>query len=143
LPSWIVLNKLCFPVTIVKQRVQEILSLNDKASLDNVINAVAQDLDAQKEVVYNSKGDTKFIQDNPARQKAQETLLKLHGALDTKTEVNQDNRQVNITIEQGDDKRLEDIAARIEDMTRKLELKDGGQTGEIIDVEAQDSEDPA
>ena len=104
---------------------------------------MAQDLDAQKEVVYNSKGDTKFIQDNPARQKAQETLLKLHGALDTKTEVNQDNRQVNITIEQGDDKRLEDIAARIEDMTRKLELKDGGQTGEIIDVEAQDSEDPA
>ena len=127
----------------VKQRVMEILQRKETTSLDNIIENISEDLKAKKEVVYNNKGDIIEVRDNPTRTAAQQSLLKLYGAVGSvDNQTNIDARQVNVSIKAEDNAKLEQIADTLSKMNKKLDFTKGSQDGEVVEVVFKEQSEP-
>ena len=113
----------------VRQRVKEILNQKKALSLDTVIKSVGKDLKATKDVYY--KGSKIGEEDNtPAKIHAQDTLLKLHGAL-KETTIEDKSQHNHIHLNSKDLELLETV---IKDSDECL------QSGEVIDITPTDAE---
>jgi len=127
----------------IQDRINEILNNREESRLESVIEQVTGDLQAKKEVIYNSKGDIKEVRDNPTRQGAQEKLLKLHkapGFVKQETNiVNNDNRAINISTE--DIKQLGSILVELKQLNADMQLGECLQSGEVIDLSPSDSDE--
>ena len=120
----------------IQDRVNEIIEKIPGASLDSVIKSVSKKLKAKKEVIYNSKGDSKLINDNQAQLNAEEKLLKIHGVKGfghTSNTFN-DNRVQAINLKPEDITALAQLVKEMKTINSDLDLSESLQSGEVIDV---------
>ena len=120
----------------IQDRITEIIEKIPGASLDSVIKSVSKKLKAKKEVIYNSKGDSKLINDNQAQLNAEEKLLKIHGVKGfghTSNTFN-DNRVQAINLKPEDIAALAQLVKEMKTINSDLDLSESLQSGEVIDV---------
>ena len=117
----------------VRERVLEILNSQQRTSLPNVIEQVAQDTDCMKEVL-DAKGNVVELRDNQTRIRAKELLLNLHGALERKEQAEQERITINISTT--DAGTLQALASTLENMNRKLDLLPYSMQG-YVDAEVK------
>ena len=120
----------------VANRIDELLEEIPEASIDNVVKSVSKQLKAKKELIYNTKGDSKFVSDNVAISNAQEKLLKLHQApgFSSNNVSITDNSQHTLNIGTADIERLASILKDLKSIGNYIEQKPE-QSGEVIDIE--------
>ena len=120
----------------VRDRVLEIIAKIPNASLDRVIKSVSDKLKAKKEVIYNSKGDSKMVVDNTARGLAEEKLLKIHGVsgFGHNTTINNDNRVQAINLKPDDIQALAHLVADMRSLNTERAEQELLQSGEVIDI---------
>lgn len=119
----------------VKERIYELLQTNPKTQIHRIVDGLGDDLNARKEVIVDS--NIVSIKDNVMRSSAQDKLLKLYGLIGKDpAEVQIDNRSVNFNINAENIDKLSQICSVFEDMNKRLDIDDGSQSGEIIDVES-------
>lgn len=118
----------------IQSEVQRILNSNKKSKLAHVINRVTEDLEATKEVVYNSRGDIIEIKDNSARSSAQDKLLRMHQVKGiTKVENHiTDNSTKVIQIESKDVVQLGELAQQLARMNSNTQFTGSLQSGEVM-----------
>lgn len=127
-------NKLANRPDIIA-RVHEILSSDSRTGLESVISRTADALDCKKEVIYNSKGDSKLIDDPAEQREARRDILKLHQVPGFVTQGSMvDNRTNVIAIGHEDVGKLAQILRDLKEVSNVMFSDVPEQTGEIIDV---------
>jgi Ulp1 family protease len=126
---------------IVKKSMGDMLS-DSGLGIDN-LNKSLKDLTRAKKEVLNSNGEVVEIVDNNARMNAVNTAYKLHGHLQTNTNVNidnsRDNRQVNIGLGEHilDPENLKstlEIVHEMKELNASLGLEHSSkQSGEVLE----------
>ena len=100
----------------IADRITYILNTRGLTLTSLVDNQLKELLRGKKEVIYKDK--VTEIQDNTALAEGLKIALKLHKVLDNK-EIYEDNRQVNITLDQAQIDKLEAIVNIIKELSSK------------------------
>ena len=115
----------------IHDRVAEILEQDKNLSLPNILRQAGKSLKAKKEVIYNSKGDSKLINDNMAQGQAQDRLLKLHGVRGFGKEGTTNNTMNVISL--GEDS-IDKLGAILKQLKQIGKSDSPQQSGEVVDV---------
>lgn len=111
----------------IVNRIYELLQADKNTNDEAVRQGLAESMSATRPLIHKNK--LKFIPDNQVRLETQKFLAKGYG-FNPDNAVKQDNRSINITINEADKARIEAITQNLLDLNKTLELNTI-QDGEI------------
>ena len=112
----------------IQERIRELLEKNEPTKIENLIPSLNEDLSSVKVTAY--RGKLIRSRDNANILRTKEMIFKLHGSFRDGGTI-EDNRQVNIVLNQVEQEKLSNIVEQLSELNKALGIKTTDEVNEI------------